>query len=173
MDKDIVFITSGIAIIILLSILVGICLTKAYESAETLRIKYAGIPYASDSSGCDNLSLENTAKCLKKNLKEFYYYNISNVDKELTLEELKEQGGVCWHYARWWRDEFIRLGAKLSKDGDKYYIEENSSKFYIKEVTFSIDNETSHRIAIVSSAGGWCALEQLSIDCFRFENKSA
>lgn len=37
-----------------------------------------------------------------KEVKTFFYYNESNIGKEITEKELKEQGGVCKHYAEWY-----------------------------------------------------------------------
>jgi len=46
--------------------------------------------------GCTNLNIFNSAVCLQKNVKNLpYKYNLSNADKDLTFEELKQQGGVC------------------------------------------------------------------------------
>ena len=46
---------------------------------------------------CSNLSLDDTSYCLKTELSKWYKYNISNIGKDLSIEELKERGGVCSH----------------------------------------------------------------------------
>lgn len=103
-------------------------------------------------SKCSNLSLQDTADCLKNQLEKFYNYNISNIGKELTLKELKKQGGVCSHYADW------------------YY--NNINGFYKKEVTVLIGNGFAHKFTIMSSEDGYCILDQMNVECTEFENKN-
>jgi len=109
---------------------------------------------SSENIDCFNLSLEDTSYCLRDKLKGFYKYNISNIDADLSLEELKEQGGVCRHFADW------------------YFEQLKSAPFYTKEVTFDISDENAHKITIVSSPNGYCILDQLSVKCFWLVNPS-
>jgi len=68
---------------------------------------------------CSNLSsLEATSKCLVKELSEFYNYNESNSylywnngrPKIEDWDKIKEEGGVCWHYAEWYVMRAKELG---------------------------------------------------------------
>jgi hypothetical protein len=116
---------------------------------------------------CSNLDMFETAECLRGELIKFYFYNISNTEKELTDEELKNSGGVCRHYADWYRNRFISLGAELSEEGDIYYFEKNSSKFYVKEIIIPMTNDSSHVFTVVSSSKGWCALDMEDVVCLK------
>jgi hypothetical protein len=112
------------------------------------------------NSNCSNLSLSDTSYCLRDELSKFWFYNISNKAKYLTLEELKSQGGVCQHAADWYSDMFV--GAKVYNNPNK---EDNSPKFYVKEVDFLLDNQTGHILTIASNPEGYCILDQLNINC--------
>jgi len=46
----------------------------------------------SDCEQCSNLSLRETSFCLTSWVDTFFYYNISNVGKDLSLDELKNRG---------------------------------------------------------------------------------
>jgi len=50
---------------------------------------------------CKNLTLKETANCLRDNIKLFYIYNVTDDDiaKEMTLDEIKEMGTDCGGYA--------------------------------------------------------------------------
>ena len=79
----------------------------------------------------------------------YYYYNYSNRLSALTIEKLKEQGGVCRHYAYWyidlakqdgyyaykertdWRDGTAHAKAKITSVEGNYYIE-----CYIDQTTY-------------------------------------
>lgn len=80
---------------------------------------------------CENLSFKETVDCLTLELKEFYYYNISNVDlywnggfpKVTNWEKIKDEGGVCWHYAEWYVIRAKQLGLngkRIRIDYDPY-----------------------------------------------------
>ena len=95
-------------------------------------------------TNCSNLSLTDTASCLNKELKSFYNYNLSNIGKHLTLEELKAQGGVCSHASNWYKDNI---------DNSTTY----SSKYvYLSEV----GNSSSHVFIIMYGEEGYCILDQ-------------
>lgn len=112
-----------------------------------------------DNNGCVNLSLKETAFCLNNELKEFYYYNITNWKQDITLDELKIEGGVCWHYAKWYIGRAKSLG------------------FDAEEVIFGISDKYSHSIAIMSTNGGdgkergYCVLDQnFKPNCYKLSS---
>ena len=100
--------------------------------------------------GCKNLNIFNTAVCLRKNVKSFYNYNESNIGKSLTFEELKQQGGVCSHYSLLYYNAGKTLG------------------FYSEEVTISYDEDIGHIFTIISNADGYCLLDEINIQCYKF-----
>jgi len=104
---------------------------------------------------CENKSLVDTSECLKDYLKTFYNYNLSEKDSEYNLTRIKEVGGVCWHYAKWYKDNLINLG------------------FNTKTIEF-FGNDTGHEIAIGWTndlrGGEYCVLDQLDINCVKLGN---
>lgn len=100
--------------------------------------------------GCVNLNIFNTAVCLRENVRSFYNYNVSNTDKDLTFEELKQQGGVCSHYS------------------SLYYNAGRTLDFYSREVTIYVDDDTGHIFTIISDTDGYCLLDEINIQCYKF-----
>jgi len=117
---------------------------------------------------CENKDIFLTSECLRNKLGGFYNYNKYNVGKNLNIIQLKEQGGVCEHYANWYKDNFIKLGAKEVEQKDYFKKEKTNSKFYISKIVLPITNETSHVISIVSNEKGYCILDMNEIDCIKF-----
>ena len=104
---------------------------------------------------CSNLSLPDTAYCLRDELKTFYHFNRSNVGKDLTFEQLVKEGGVCTHYSDWYSQRMSALG------------------FYVKIVDMDVDLKSKpkigHEIAIASNREAYCVLDQDFVSCMGFE----
>jgi len=92
-------------------------------------------------TSCDKEDLISKANCWHEELKEFFVYNESNYKKSLTLEQLKTEGGVCWHYSNWY-------AKKAKQEG-----------FSAKEIILDT-GEYTHQIAIVSDDRVYCILDQ-------------
>jgi hypothetical protein len=95
-----------------------------------------------ESDRCYGLDLLNTSDCLQKELKEFYKYNISMQHEKYSLETLKKNGGVCWHFAQWYLDRAKDIGY-------------NSVTSIVQ-----INKNNSHEFAIISNEEGYCVLDQ-------------
>lgn len=105
--------------------------------------------FTNNSNDCSNLTLEESALCLQSELKTFYNYNLSNRGLDLTLEELKRDGGVCWHYSNWYATRMKELG------------------FYGTEVSIRNSKEDTHKFAVASNEWGYCTLDQTKISCIK------
>ena len=141
-DKKKLFIGICISFIIIASA-VGVLSNEALfysKSPETSKL----------NSTCSDLSLNDTAFCLRDKLKTWYNYNESNVYKELTEDELKSQGGVCWHYARWYEEQAKNLG------------------FYTKEVSIDVNESLAHVFTVISDDEGYCVVDQTKATCNEF-----
>lgn len=102
------------------------------------------ISYKPEETPCSQSfkNLDAAADCLNEELKTFYNYNAENVGKKLlSLKELKEEGGVCYHYAHWYCDMAEELG------------------YHCKTASFSV-GEYGHKIAIVSDDTSYCVMDQ-------------
>lgn len=102
------------------------------------------------NSSCYNLSLEDTAKCLNNELSSFYFYNLSQIGKKLTDEELKENGGVCTNAAEYYKEKAESLGFYGSLCDMNIYTDLSGVNHW-------------HQIAIISNEDGYVVLDQKSI----------
>jgi len=133
--------------LVISSITLG-CLAKDDISRLIRRIKNKQVDTPEE---CINLSLIETAHCLNDYVCSIYKYNETSDSKSLTIEELKERGGDCNDYA----DLYIS------------YIEDlnfNAKKVIIKT------GKDAHAFAVISDETGYCKLDQMSLDCFEFDN---
>ena len=137
-----------IAWLVFCSILIGIGLTI---------LMYQAMPYLSNRMDFSNNTLcahlNNTvltAYCLNDKLNSFFIYNMSNVGKALTEDQLKEEGGVCSHFARWYRDHLTALGLNA------------------KEVDIDVNKTSGHVIAMVEEEDAYCVLDQTDVWCFPY-----
>jgi len=99
---------------------------------------------------CANLDIFDTSNCLRKEVGEFYNYNISNVGKTMTNEELKIEGGVCSHYADYYGGRIKELG------------------FNYNRISIEAGEDFNHAFAAISNDKGYCILDQIKIFCFKF-----
>ncbi len=105
-------------------------------------------------SEVENLSdVELASKEYTKNVSEFYNYTLANIHKRLSESELRENGGVCWHYA----DYYVKLA---SFDG-----------FKAKKLIFPTSNNSSHAVTAIANKEGYCILSNdLILGCGKFGN---
>lgn len=104
---------------------------------------------------CSDLNMVDTAKCLNKELKEFYNYNLSNTylywnkgkPKIKDWNRIKEEGGVCWHYAEW------------------YVINAKELGFHGERIVVDYDlNDFDHAIALITNnKDEYCLLDQTKL----------
>lgn len=131
------------------SIGIGILLPLDFEKDIVSPLKY------SQENNCSEYKdLFVKSECLRQELSSWYKYNLSNKNKDLSLEQLKLEGGVCRHFADWYISQF------------------NNSEFYIKSVSMDTSETTAHKVALVSNEQGYCVLDQREKGCVAFENKS-
>ena len=98
---------------------------------------------------CSNLDLIDTVNCLNSEFDSFFYYNISNLNEQLTEEEFREIGGVCSHASIWYVEKARGLG------------------YYAKYITF-FDDTSGHAIALIYDEGinDYCIVDQQRTECF-------
>ena len=118
---------------------------------------------------CLRDDLVNISLCLRDNLKQWYNYNLSNTGKELTFKELTDLGGVCSHYAEWYKQELIKLGGTYLDDENKKFNQKNESKFYITKNHIPVKKDLGHIYTVVSDSNHYCVLDQLNVNCWGFK----
>lgn len=99
---------------------------------------------------CNNDSIINYSKCLRDEVATWYSYNYSNIHHNLTEEQLKEQGGVCWQYADYYSSKAASMG------------------YYTQNVIIRSSNHSRHEFSVISNEEGYCILDQKNKWCFEF-----
>ena len=146
MDKNII-----IQVICMIAIITGAYVLGSvnFLNINNFNIKLTGY---SEINNCSNLSLDDTSECLRDELMTFFKFNLSQVGKKLTNEQLKESGAVCEQYSDWYEDNLINLGFKTK--------------------TIDIEgDDIAHRITLAWNSelngGNYCMLDQLNYQCFQ------
>lgn len=105
------------------------------------------ISYVMDT-GCESDDLLYSVYCLRRQLMEFYNYNLTNVGQVLSLDELKTVGGVCSHYSNWYMQNLKSFG------------------FYSDTMVINTENY-SHEVAIAWNQDyrHICLIEQWKVTC--------
>lgn len=93
-------------------------------------------------------SLADTSELLRDELMVFYNYNLTNIDKKLNQSELEEEGGVCWHYAQWYKKQLL------------------DRSFYAILVDVNINETMKHEFTIASNKNEICLLDQMMVYCW-------
>ena len=128
------------AIIIISSISLGYIFGNDKNSLPNLDKKI-------NTENCNNLSLEDSAICLRDYVKTFYNYTVRD-DTEKTLEDIKLNGGDCYDYSL--------LYEKLAK----------GLGFYSDTKSIFTENE-GHKFAIIwnDNLTNYCTIDQLTVNC--------
>lgn len=98
---------------------------------------------------CKNLSLEESAYCLRDEISSFYNYTKTNDSLKLTLEDIKLRGGDCRNYAFLY--ERLTKGLSLNATTNNYKS--------IKDVC------PGHRWAVIWDNETYCSLDMLKVRC--------
>lgn len=128
-----------LVLVLVVALAIGIyCFTDYFREEVIIVIDKGDI-----IKGCSNLSIVDAAECMNTNLKVIHFFNISNTGKDLTFEQLKEQGGVCIHYSLLYKLAAEELGfvAEL-------------------EIVDMRDKEFDHVYTRISDENAYCILDQ-------------
>jgi hypothetical protein len=98
-------------------------------------------------SACDDKDLENASFCVVDITKTFFKYNLDNLDKDLDFQTLKQEGGVCENWSKYYSE----LGEELG--------------FRTRSVVVSTSQNTAHAFSLWSSEEGYCILDQTELIC--------
>ena len=127
--------------VVLLILLVPLTLAYFNESPKNIQ---------EITESCKNGNISEISSCVVKITSEFYKYNEENVGKNLTFDELKEEGCVCSS----WSDYYNEIGKSLG------YSTEN--------LTIPVSGYIYHRVSLWSNEEGYCVIDQTKASCFEF-----
>jgi hypothetical protein len=97
---------------------------------------------------CKGKNLSESTSCVVKITSKFYKYNLDNIGREMTFEQLKEEGGVCSS----WSDYYSQIGELLG--------------YKSRNITIPLSKEVSHEFSVWSDENGYCILDQTEVSCF-------
>lgn len=163
------FILFGLMAICL--VLLGFVSGNAYSLYSANNVNIKNMLSNVNNYNCDNLSLLDTSECLNNDLKRFFKYNLSNAGKEIDLEKLKNEGGVCSHASNWYKESLVNIGYKYKKQDEILFNDEVDYKGYVTECRMSVDKTNSHIITITSNKEGYCILDQIRKECIEFQGR--
>lgn len=98
-----------------------------------------------------NINIEDWLIKKRAELETFYKYEKNNANIMLTEKELKEKGGVCWHYANWYKEQAKEIPVFAQ----------------VVMIRTGIDK---HAFAIISDKDEYCIADQLVIQCLKLGN---
>lgn len=126
----------------------GFCIHGIYYEYNTSQLNEGSAEEILEYMQCKNLSLEETADCLRDYISTFYNYTIRS-DEIRTIADIRENGGDCYDYNKLYE----RLGKELGFD---------TFSFRIKM------GDSYHRVAFISDETGYCLLDQeYKTNCFK------
>lgn len=140
-----------IVIFALLSLTV-VCVSVGYFGQEDISslVRKATTEKIETPKQCINLSMEETSYCLNDHVNSIFQYKETDDKRRLTLEELKEEGGDC----KDWSELYMKYIDNLN--------------FYSEIVIIDTNEKEAHAFVIISDDTGYCKLDQMDINCFRF-----
>ncbi len=136
----------GIWVIIGMIIVIGIIAQGVEPEKELIIEKRMKYP-------CENLSLDDTAYCLRDFVATFYNYT-EREDTNKTAKDIIENGGDCHDYAILYNGMFKRLGFRTSIE--TILIREDENYIY------------GHQYLRVEDETGYCSVDQLNVHCFMY-----
>jgi hypothetical protein len=139
-------------LMILAGIFIGMCLMYFIINVQQIKTSATPTPKITEYSQCANLSTYRMADCLVNYVSTFYIYNRSNKDNNLDFEQLKSQGGVCWHWANLYKKMGTDLGA------------------YTYRIDIKINDSMDHALNIISKNNTYCIVDQDTlVGCIKLE----
>lgn len=102
----------------------------------------------------DMSNLELIAINITKDINSFYKHNLSKVGVDISDEELKTAGGVCWNYAQYAEEQAKKQGV------------------YATIPTIYMTKNKTHAFTIISNNEGFCIIDQWTYECMAQKNSS-
>ena len=152
MKKDMVFIVFFVVVFFLLGVSISQYIgIKQIDGWVVQKMPFfRSIPETEQDiiDDCSNLNLQKTAICLRNSVATFYFYNVTD-EAYYDLKTLKEVGGDCYNYGKFYEE----LGKDLGF---------GSALQYHDKIDGVI---ASHSWAILWDSTGYCKLDMMEVRC--------
>lgn len=145
--------------IILIISLVAINLTLIYQDFREKTEPFSNMPV--NHKNCENLSIEDTAFCLKNFIKPFYNYSMRTTTHKRTFQDIKDNGGDCKDYSMLYLEFARSLGYNADYQSTSGIWDENHDILL-----------WGHKWAIMWDNETYCKLDQMNVECFKRKIKS-
>lgn len=103
---------------------------------------------------CKSSSISKSTSCAVSLTSDFYKYNLTNVGKDLSFSELKNEGGVCSS----WSDYYNEVGNDLG--------------YNTNSVIIPIIGDGYHEFSVWSDETGYCVVDQIKDSCVSLNTKN-
>ena len=123
-------------------IFIFIILSGAYTRGE-LNFLLKSSESQPATGNCSNLTLKETAHCLRDYMETFYNYTPRS-DVYRNIEDIKQNGGDCYDYAKVYEELATDLG------------------FYASSIRVDKNSTAAHRFAVIANDEGYAILDQLT-----------
>ena len=106
---------------------------------------------------CNNLSFQDTAICLNDFARHNFYYNVTDDDWDLTIQDMIERGGDCRDWTNFYEEYMTYYGFDNSQIVRIFVEREGAISYY-------------HVFLIVSHSSGYCHMDIRDLECFQYAN---
>ena len=107
---------------------------------------------------CGNLSFQDTAVCLNDFTRKYFFYNITDDDLNLNVQDMMEQGGDCKNWAEFYQTYMAFYGF-------------NNSQIVRLFVEKKGDISMYHVYLAVSHKTGYCNMDIRDLECYSYVKK--
>jgi len=144
----------GLTILIgFLLVVISLSIQKEEVIFKVERISDNNITEEKIIEECDGGNLFEDSVCLNEYVKKIYKYRLNFDSNSLTFDELKEEGGDCYDYTRFYCNILT----------DEY-------KFNCNQIKIRSGTDTSHIIALAYNEEGYVVLDMKDIFMFKYED---
>jgi len=106
---------------------------------------------------CVNLSFQDTAICLNDFARDNFYYNVTDDDWDLTIQDMIERGGDCRDWTNFYQDYMEYYGYGNSQRVKIFVEKEGITSYY-------------HVFLIISHSSGYCHMDIKDLQCYKYKN---
>ena len=106
---------------------------------------------------CGNLSFQKTAICLNDFARGNFYYNVTDDDWDLTIQDMIERGGDCRDWTNFYQNYMEYYGFDNSQRVKIFVEKEGGALVY-------------HVFLIASHSSGYCHMDIKDLQCYKYKN---
>lgn len=106
---------------------------------------------------CANLSFQDTAICLNNFARKNFFYNLTDDDLTLSVQDMIQRGGDCKDYTDFYEKYINYYGYNQTQRVEIFVGKEKSYSIY-------------HTFLIASHSSGYCHMDINDLECYQYVN---